>query len=149
METTYANVNLTDIFAADARSEPSPAPSPEKLLTDDELEDVVDRILDDDAANVTPPDRLISLACRWLTGTVDQFREVADKIPSDVVRAKGFVFENGKPYLYSHVGNAYEVSPFQGPPLENRVMNRVVFIRREFQEDDIRQIFADQGITLV
>ncbi|MBM3299150.1 MAG: GTP-binding protein, partial [Deltaproteobacteria bacterium] len=142
---------LNSIFNFGARATIRPATTElqeERLLNNDELETVVDRMLDDQAAQLTPPDRLISMACRWLTGTVDQFRSVADNIPSDVVRAKGFLFENGLPFLYSHVGRSYEIVPFDGK-LENSFLNRVVFIRREFKEDDIRAMFAQQAITLL
>jgi G3E family GTPase len=151
VETTYAQINVQDVFSTALKSMPSPAESsgdPE-LLTNDELESVVDQILDDEASQVTPPDRLISFVCRWLQGKTDDFRKVADTLPSDIVRAKGFLFENGKTYLYSHVGHKYEIVPFEGARLLNKAMNRVVFIRREFKEDDVRTMFAEQGIELV
>jgi hypothetical protein len=113
------------------------------------LEEVVDHILEDESAQITPPDQLISFVCRWLTGTIDDFRYVADNLPSDIVRAKGFLFESGRSYLYSHVGHTYEIVPFEGPRLLNKAVNRVVFIRREFQEDDVRSIFADKGFELL
>lgn len=151
VETTYAQVNVADVFSSALESMPSPAESsasPE-LLTNDELESVVDQILDDEASQVAPPDHLISFVCRWLQGKTDDFRKVADNLPSDIVRAKGFLFEDGKAYLYSHVGHKYEIVPFEGARLLNKAMNRVVFIRREFKEDDVRTMFTEQGIELV
>ncbi len=152
IDTTYAQVDLTNIFesrkthsAPKANAETDAAP----LLSEEELEEVVDRILDDEAAQVTPPDRLISMACRWLSGSVAQFRNVAENIPSDVVRAKGFLFEAGRPYLYSHVGRSYTIQPFIGRALENNFLNRVVFIRSQFEEDDIRKMFEQCGISLL
>lgn len=152
VETKYAEVDLANIFdieKEDSASESTKEAKEEPLLTEPELEDVVDQMLDDEAAQVTPPDRLVSMACRWISGSVAQFRKVADNVPSDVVRAKGFLFENGSPYLYSHVGRSYEITPFEGPPLANMFLNRVVFIRSEFKEDDIRDMFAESGIDLV
>jgi len=152
VETSFARVGISDLisFMPSRSSETSQEPvQEEELLNEEALEAVVDTILDDEAAQVTPPDRLISIACRWLSGSVDDFRPIAEKLPSDVVRAKGFIFDNGRPYLYSHVGHSYDIEPFEGSRLLNRSVNRVVFIRREFQEDDIRSLFADQGLNLV
>jgi len=153
VETSFAHVDLGDFFSGFPKRE-VPATKGEaadqpSLLTENELEKVVDEILDDEAAQVTPPDRLISFACRWLSGSLEDFRKVAESIPPDVVRAKGFIFEEGQPYLYSHVGRAYEITPFSGPRLNDTAFNRVVFIRREFKEDDIRSIFAEYGINLI
>ncbi|MDQ7781405.1 MAG: GTP-binding protein [Desulfomonilaceae bacterium] len=152
IETTYAQVDLARVFDI-PKSRPeakvTAEVNEEPLLSDEELEEVVDRFLDDAAAQVTPPDRLISMACRWLSGSVAQFRNVAENIPSDVVRAKGFLFESGRPYLYSHVGRSYTIEPFNGRPLDNNFLNRVVFIRSDFKEDDIRHMFEKSGISLL
>jgi G3E family GTPase len=152
VETTFARVTVSDLinFIPERSAEKPETPVKEQeLLNEEALEAVVDTILDDEAAQVTPPDRLISISCRWLSGSVEDFRPIADKLPPDVVRAKGFIFENGSAYLYSHVGHSYDITPFDGSRLLNRSVNRVVFIRREFQEDDIRSLFADQGLNLV
>jgi G3E family GTPase len=152
LETTYAQVDLANIFdleQKDSAAEGTKEVKKESLLSESQLEEAIDQILEDQAAQVAPPDRLASMACRWMSGSVDQFRKIADNIPSDVVRAKGFLFEGGSPYLYSHVGRTYEITPFEGPPLDNMFLNRVVFIRSEFKEDDIRDMFAESGIDLV
>lgn len=151
VETTYGKVSIADFVSLPVgRSSHSIEPSERtELLSDAALDEAVDRILEDEAAQVTPPDRLISFTCRWLKGALDDFRQVADKVPSDVVRAKGFLFEHDNPFLYSHVGHQYEIVPFEGCRLVKRTMNRVVFIRRESREDDIRTMFAEQGIELI
>lgn len=151
VETTYGRVSIADLISLPFRSGTPFAKPVEKaeLLSDAALEETVDRILDDEAAQVTPPDRLISITCKWLSGSVEDFRPIADKVPADVVRAKGFIIQDGCPYLYSHVGHAYEIEPYENPRLVNRSVNRVVFIRREFKEDDIRSLFAEQGLDLV
>ncbi|MBI5252714.1 MAG: GTP-binding protein [Desulfomonile tiedjei] len=151
VECTYAQVDVAGVFRTALRASPAieETSKEDELLTNDELENVVDRILDDEAGQVAPPDRLISFVCRWIPGKIDGFRRIADNLPSDIVRAKGFLFENGQSYLYSHVGHKYEIVPFESPRLLNKAMNRVVFIRHEFNEDDVRSMFADQGIELL
>ena len=153
VETSFAQVDLGYFFSGFSKglvhAAKAEAPGEAHLLTEDELEKVVDQILDDEAAQVTPPDHLISFACRWLSGNMEDFRKIAESIPPDVLRAKVFIFEKGQPYLYSHVGRAYTITQFSGPRLGNMAVNRVVFIRREFKEDDIRSLFSQHGIELI
>lgn len=152
IETAYADVDLTDIFGnrekqrlGDNRSQPSEM----KIFDEEELEELAEKILDDDLAQMTPPDRLISITCRWDSGSLDDFRPIADNIPSDVIRAKGFIFEEGRAHLYSHVGRRYEIIPYNGARRVEEGLNKVVFIRSACEEDDIRSIFAKQGIDLL
>jgi G3E family GTPase len=152
VQTSFSRVRVTDLFGFVRGSDSGLFEKCEEeteLLDEQSLEDVVDRMLDDEAAQAAPPDCLISIACRWLSGSVRDFRCIAEKLPRDVIRAKGFVFENGCPYLYSHVGHSYDIVPFDGERLLNRSVNRVVFIRRELKENDIRSMFEDQGLDLL
>lgn len=152
VETSFARVDSSDLFNFAPKTEYVISKKLEEdaaLLNDDTLEEVVDRILEDEAAQVTPPDKMISITFRWMSGSVDDFRRIADKLPSDVVRAKGFIFENGKSYLYSHVGHSFDIQPFEGSRFLDKSVNRVVVIRREFKEDDIHSMFAEQGLTLI
>lgn len=153
VETTYARVDFKGLFAEAQRVELEPSTTPdqeERLLSEAELDRLVDQALVDQCAQLEPPDRLVSLTCRWLSGTLEDFRYVAENLPEDVIRAKGFVFEEGRPYFYSHVGRAFEIGPFEGRELKNKTINRVVFIRREFKTEDILQKFLERGInTLV
>jgi G3E family GTPase len=150
-ETSYGRVSVTDLFTlrqAGQLAQSTQTPESD-LMNNAALEEAVDRILDDEAAQLTPPDRLISMTCRWLSGSVEDFRPIADRLPNDVIRAKGFIFHNGQAYLYSHVGHSYNIVPFDGSRLINRSVNRVVFIRQNFEQNDIHSLFADQGIDLI
>ncbi len=152
VETSFARVDLSNMFNFVSRTDNVISNKLEEettLLNENALEEVIDRILEDEAAQVTPPDKMISITFRWIAGSVDDFRWIADNLPSDVVRAKGFIFENSKSYLYSHVGHSYTIEPFDGARLVDRSANRVVFIRRDFKEDDINSLFAEQGLTLI
>jgi G3E family GTPase len=152
VDTSFARVGIGELFAFGPGTEvvlPAIAETERELLHEEDLEDVLDRILEDEAAQAAPPDVLISVTCRWSSGSVNDFRRVAENLPSDVIRAKGFVFENGHPYLYSHVGHAYDVVPFQGPRVPAHSVNLVVFVRRECRDDDIRSMFEGQGFGLL
>lgn len=152
VETTYAKVDFKGLFAEVQRVELEQSIGPdeeERLLSGAELDKLVEHALEDPSAQIEPADRLVSMTCRWLSGTLNDFRHVAENLPSDVIRAKGFVFDNGRPYFYSHVGRAFELGPFEGRPLKNSTINRVVFIRREFETEDILQRFQERGINVL
>lgn len=152
VETTYARVDFKGLFAEAQRLELEQSIGPdeeERLLSETELDNLVEQTLEDQSAQLEPADRLVSMTCRWLSGTLNDFRHVAENLPSDVIRAKGFVFENGRSYVYSHVGRAFKLEPFEGRTLKNSTINRVVFIRREFETEDILQRFQDRGINVL
>jgi G3E family GTPase len=152
VETSFARVEVSRLpgFASWTEAVVSERMNQEKhLLENDALEEILDRILEDEAAQATPPDLLFSVALRWPPGSVEAFRHVADHLPPDVVRAKGFVFANGRHYLYSHVGHSYEIVPFKGLRALNKSFNRAVFIRTECKDEDLRSMFTDQGLDLL
>ena len=153
VETTYANVDFRGLFAHAQRVELEPSTTPheeeDRLLSEAELDKLVEQALEDQTAQVEPPDRLVSMTCRWLSGTLDDFRHVAENLPEDVIRAKGFVFDEGQPYFYSHVGRSFELGPFEGRELKNKTINRVVFIRREFKTEDILEKFQERGLNVL
>ncbi|MGC8659500.1 MAG: CobW family GTP-binding protein [Desulfomonilaceae bacterium] len=151
VETSFCNVSLNDLLTLSIAGSSNPSPDfdrVENLLNDEALDKLIDSILVDEAAQISPPDKLISVTFRWHGGSVDDFIEIADNVPSDVIRAKGFVFGNNQAYVYSHVGHKYTVEPFEGARLVDRSANRVVFIRKEFKEDDIRSMFLERGLKL-
>ncbi len=152
VETTYANVDFAGIFEDSDKVELSAmgeTKKPEPLLTEAELEEIVNQSLEDETSQLEPPDRLVSMTCRWFKGNLEDFKHVAKEMPADVVRAKGFLIEQGRPYLYSRVGRREEIVPFESKQLRNTFINRVVFIRRELKTDDIRELFEKQGLEVI
>ncbi len=152
LETSFGRISISDLASFNSKMHSQLFDGPrqeEDLLKNDMFEEFVDMILVNDATQVTPPDKLTSITYRWLSGSVDDFRNIAEKIPLDVVRAKGFIFENGKAYLYSQVGHSYTIKPFEGPRLVDKSVNRVVFIRQEFSSTDIQSMFKEYGLNLV
>ncbi len=150
METTYAQVDLKALLADWGAPEGQEAgPAPEELLDEAGLDQVVDRILDTGALSLKPPDALMSITCRWRGGGLERFRAVAQAIPGDVVRGKGFIHDNGQVYLYSHVGRDFTLEPYHKPVGGEEGLNRVVFIRASFDQDDLTALFEAQGLDLI
>ena len=151
LETSYAKIDFSALISKDLRiaQPPTVGDEDEELLSEAELDIMVERALEDQSAQLEPPDRLVCMTCRWLSGTLADFRYVAENLPDDVVRAKGFVFHEGRPYFYSHVGGSFEIGQFEGRDLKNKTINRVVFIRREFKTDDILEKFRERGLNVL
>jgi G3E family GTPase len=149
IETTYAQVAVDKIFGGWKRDQAQEAPEAGPVLSESEVDQVVDRILDSAALSLTPPDSLMSITCRWYQGSLEQFKAVAANLPPDVVRGKGFIFEDGVTYFYSHVGKTHEIEIYQGNPPKEPGLNRVVFIRKQAKDEDLKALFEDQGLNLM
>jgi len=117
-ETVYANLPLEAFFdfvtecSAPAEGAPTGA-SKIPVMTEAELDAYIDRLLDSPELEITPPDILISTAYQWNGLELGEVRALAGSLPRSVVRAKGFVEENGIMYIFNYVMGDWtiEVSP--------------------------------------
>ena len=132
-ETTYADIPFESFFDLTASVSPdSETPQPEKvnttLLSDEELEQFIDDLLDSPDLEITPPDTLMSVAYHWKGDKMEQISAMAEALPSSIVRAKGFVEEKNRMYLFNYVMGTWTVEETAVP--KNRIKNRniVVFI---------------------
>ncbi len=132
-ETTYADIPLESFFDLTAPASPDPeTPQPEKvnttLLSDEELEQFIDDLLDSPDLEITPPDTLMSVAYHWKGEQLEQIGAMAEALPSSIVRAKGFVEEKNRMYLFNYVMGTWTVEETAVP--KNRIQHRniVVFI---------------------
>ena len=120
----------------------------DNFMEEEELDEVVDDILQDAAAQVTPPDLLSSATFRWKRGTLEDFQYIAENMPADVVRAKGFILDRGRWLLYNHVGRRFEITMTEDVRLSDESMNRVVFVRQQADYGDIRSLFHSRNIAI-
>ncbi len=132
-ETTYAEIPLESFLDLTAPASPDPeTPQPEKanttLLSDKELEKFIDDLLDSPDLEITPPDTLMSVAYHWKGEQLEQISAMAEALPSSIVRAKGFVEEKNRMYLFNYVMGTWTVEETAVP--KNRIKHRniVVFI---------------------
>ena len=132
-ETTYADIPLESFFdlpeAASADPEtPQPGKPINTLLSDKELEEYIDDLLDSPDLEVTPPDTLMSVAYHWKGNKLEQISTLAEALPPSIVRAKGFVEENDRMYLFNYVMGTWTVEETAVP--RNRIKHRniVIFI---------------------
>jgi len=127
-DTTYADIPLDRFFdlekkdSAD-RATPASARSRVPVLSEEELDQFIDDLLDSPDLEITPPDTLVSAAYHW---NGDNLKQIG-AIPS-VVRAKGFVGEKGNIYLFSYVMGDWTLEAVDVPADRIKYKNVVVFI---------------------
>lgn len=146
-ETVYADVSFEGLFregglrglADDAAGAAAPGgagsgdggegPAPH-AMTEEELESYIDDLLADETAEVTPPDRLLSLVVEWPGGTQEGLRAWLGGLPDRVVRGKGLVRFDGELWLFGLVNGKWTIEPYAGPAPADEVVDRLVFISR-------------------
>jgi G3E family GTPase len=132
-ETTYADIPLdTFFFFAEETERADKESALEKdkrpALSEDELDQFIDDLLDSPDIEITPPDLLMSVAYRWSGDNLDQLKTVAKGLPPSVVRSKGFLEEKGEMYLFNYVMGDWTIEKTEIPKDRIQHKNVVVFI---------------------
>ena len=132
-ETTYAKIPLESVFDLTAwPPQDSAASQPQNeissRLSDEELDQFIDDLLDSPDLEITPPDALISAAYHWEGDNLEQIRAMAEALPASIVRAKGFIEENKRMYLFNYVLGTWTVAETAVPKDRIQHRNMVVFI---------------------
>ena len=144
--TTYADIPLEQFFDfdhafQDAATEEAGEQSCQKVpkLSEEQLDQFIDDMLDSPDLEITPPDALVSVAYQWNGGSVDQVKDMAESIPSSVVRAKGFVEDTDRTLLFNYVMGTWTLEPtdLRGDRIKHK--NVIVFIG---PPDSMEQIAA-------
>ena len=132
-ETTYADIPLERFLELDAGGI-SPAaslkgPSSDRpKLSDAELDQFLDDLLDSPDLEITPPDMLMSVGYRWNGNDISEVGNIADALPSSVVRAKGFVEDASGMHIFNYVMGDWTVEKTDIPRDRIQHENVVVFI---------------------
>jgi G3E family GTPase len=134
-ETTYADFPLERFFYPMEKGSQAPADCdavPKKdqgpVLTDEELERFIEGLLDSPELEMTPPDRLMSATYKWSGDDLGQIKGMAENLPSSVVRAKGFLKEKGRIFLFNYVMGDWTIEESKIPEERVKHENIVVFI---------------------
>lgn len=143
-ETTYAEIPLESFFDF-TETGTSDSESPESQnktstrLSNEELEQFIDDLLDSPDLEITPPDTLMSVAYHWQGDNLKQIGAMAEALPSSIVRAKGFVEEKDRMYLFNYVMGTWTVEETEVPKDRIQHKNIVVFIGPPESMDGIEQ----------
>ena len=146
-ETTYADIPLDLFFnhtlpGSAQPAEPVPAGDRPSILSAEKLEEFLDELLDSPDLEITPPDMLMSVALQWGGDQPEQIRQLAGKLPADVVRAKGFVESKGRLHLFNYVMGDWTLVPSDIPKERIQHLNVIVVIAPPDSIEEIEDIAA-------
>lgn len=160
-ETVYADISFDGLFRAgglrklegstgrpageaEAEAEGAVGPAP-AAMSETDLEAYIDDLLADETAEVTPPDRLLSLVVEWRHSTEDGLRRWLAGLPERVVRGKGLVRLDRQMWLFNLVNGNWTLEPYTGPTPREAVVDRLVFISRPEQIREIAERKTPNG----
>ena len=147
-ETTFSNIPL-ELFdfangkSTDEQDIDQPRISDSSILSPEELDECINEFLDQPDLETTPPDQLASVTYKWRGDNFEEIKDMAEKLPSSVIRAKGFVQEKGKVHLFSYVMGDWTLETSTKASAEIEHMNMVVFIGALDSMDDIARAVAE------
>ena len=149
LETTYADIPLDRFFEleqADTASVPDnwQEREPAQILSEEELETFLDDMLDSPDLEITPPDMLVSMAYRWCGDDVQQIEAMADALPVNVVRAKGFVMDGDAAFIFNYVMGTWTLEPAEIPKDRIEHKNIIVFIGPPDAMQGIQSVTASE-----
>jgi G3E family GTPase len=131
-ETNYADIPLENFFDLKTDSgEVTYGRSGEEtmaVMSAEELDKFINDLLDSPDLEITPPDLLMSVAYKWTGDNTDQIKLMAGALPASVMRAKGFVEENGNMLLFSFVQGDWTLDDPHIPAERVKHKNVIVFI---------------------
>ena len=131
-ETNYADIPIENFFGFTPDSgEVTPGSSGNEMMAEmsaEELDIFIDDLLDSPDLEITPPDLLMSVAYKWTGDNAEQVKAMAGALPASVLRAKGFVEENGNMLLFSFVQGDWTIEDPHIPAERVKHKNVIVFI---------------------
>ena len=103
-ETMYADIPLDRFFDFDMARPEGGQDLPEMaVMSPEELDAFIDDLLDSPNLEMTPPDLLVSAAYQWKGADLSEIEDMAKTLPRGLIRAKGFVRENGAQHVFNYV----------------------------------------------
>ncbi len=132
-ETTYADMPVEKFFLhLSPADEPGKAAlqagNDEPPLTAEQLDRYLEEMIDSITAEMTPPDCLMSAVYRWTGDDIKQVEGLAARLPSSILRSKGFLTYRGENYLFSYVMGEWSIEKCEIPSDRIQHKNILVFI---------------------
>lgn len=149
-ETTYSNIPFEKYFPDMAPSVTAACPIIDgdlKVLTDAEMDVYIEELLNDPEMEITPPDQLVSAVYTWSGSNLDEVRKMAQDLPANVIRSKGFVVENGVWNLFSYVMGTWSIDKTHVPEHRIKNKNMLVFIGPPDVMPAIEQVLKKENWT--
>jgi hypothetical protein len=100
---------------------------------------VIDKLLFQPGADLTPPDRLVSRVYTW-AGDAAGFRTLAERLPTSILRAKGFLREGNSTLLFDWVICRWTLQEFLLPESRKDLINHIVVIGPPEMIEDLEAV---------
>ncbi len=148
-ETSYADIPLDFFFNLQAhpfvqRDDHEASDNGPPILSAEELEAFLDGLLDSPDLQITPPDMLMSVTLQWTGDQLQQISELADQLPAEAVRAKGFIQTADGLRLFNYVMGDWTLAVSDLSLERIRHPNIIVFIAPPESIEKIESL-ADTG----
>lgn len=134
-ETTYADIPIDRFIQLVDDAEPqgqisdgSETEGVDQVLSDEEIEQFIEDLLDSPELQMTPPDLLMSVAYQWQGDVLEDLESVAQQLPPKLIRAKGFLESKGETRLFNYVMGDWTIEASAIPKERIAHKNVVVFI---------------------
>ncbi|NOX33046.1 MAG: hypothetical protein GXP56_04820 [Deltaproteobacteria bacterium] len=126
-ETTYADVPLERFIPREGKDVFQEASDMVPILPD-QLEQAINRLLENPDPDSTPPDRLLSAVYSWGGNNIESFKKILPVLPEQLVRAKGFLTQDDTIFLFNLVMGRKNIEVYSPKKDIGPLLNRVIFI---------------------
>src|SRR5660397_178142 len=109
-------------------------------LTPEELDQYIDGLLSDQTAEVTPPDRLLSLVVESVPTNRRALKSWMDQLPRGVIRGKGILPMDEGLMLLSMVRGQWTLESYSGRISSEELLGRLVFVSRPEEIKEIMEL---------
>ena len=109
-------------------------------LTPEELDQYIDGLLSDETAEVTPPDRLLSLVVEGVPTNRRALKSWMDQLPRGVIRGKGILPMDEGLMLLSMVRGQWTLESYSGRIPSEELLGRLVFVSRPEEIKEIMEL---------
>ena len=109
----------------------------------DQVEQAIDKILENPDPNSTPPDRLLSAVYSWSGNDIESFKKNLPVLPKQLVRAKGFLGQGETIFLFNLVMSQRNIEEYTPKKNIDSLLNHVVFIGPPEAIDQLDKLSED------
>ncbi len=142
LETTFTDIPL-ERFIPKLNKKKSKEETKMVSVLPDQVEQAIDKILENPDPNSTPPDRLLSAVYSWSGNDIESFKKILPVLPKQLVRAKGFLGQGETIFLFNLVMSQRNIEEYTPKKNIDSLLNHVVFIGPPEAIDQLDRLSED------
>ena len=125
-ETSYADIPMERFYFKQESGEDRM--DTQIPISSRELDDAIEKLLENPNINATPPDRLMSAVYSWNGSDIDTFKSMVLLFPKKLIRAKGILANGTATYLFNLVMSQHTIDLYTPEKQCTSLINNIVFI---------------------